>query len=179
MKTSKVRTLVVAALLLAAHVVLVRFCAITTPLVRISFGFLPLAICGMLYGPVWAGAVGGAGRSSGGDPLSRRALLSGLYPLHCPDRGYLRPVAAAGEGGSGPGGPGCSTGLPGGEPVSQHAVAIHHGRNPFPCPTAVPDGHINHGSHRIYTVAGHRAACPSVPVRGAASVGAKGVKNNL
>ncbi len=59
MKTSKVRTLVVAALLLAAHVVLVRFCAITTPLVRISFGFLPLAICGMLYGPVWAGVVGG------------------------------------------------------------------------------------------------------------------------
>ena len=58
MKTSKASTLVAAALLLAAHVVLVRFCAITTPVVRISFGFVPLAICGMLYGPVWAGAVG-------------------------------------------------------------------------------------------------------------------------
>lgn len=47
------------ALLIAIEIVLSRFCSISTPLLKIGFAFVPLAICGMLYGPVWAGVAGG------------------------------------------------------------------------------------------------------------------------
>jgi ECF transporter S component (folate family) len=45
-------------MLIAIEVVLRRFCSITTPIVTIGFGFVPIAICGALYGPLWAGAAG-------------------------------------------------------------------------------------------------------------------------
>lgn len=51
----KISQLTQIALLIALEIVLTRFCAITTPIVRIGFGFLPIALIGMLYGPVWAG----------------------------------------------------------------------------------------------------------------------------
>ena len=50
----KVRVLVNVSLLIALQVVLSRFLSISTPIVKIGFGFVPLAICGVLYGPVWA-----------------------------------------------------------------------------------------------------------------------------
>ncbi len=56
MKTN-LKRLVTVALLVAIEIVLSRFCSITTPIVRIGFGFAPIAVCGMLYGPVWAGAM--------------------------------------------------------------------------------------------------------------------------
>lgn len=42
------------ALLISLQVILTRFLSIQTPIVRIGFGFLPLAIMGILYGPVTA-----------------------------------------------------------------------------------------------------------------------------
>lgn len=59
MKRINVRTMMQVALLIAIEVVLTRFCSISTPVVRIGFGFVPIAICGMLYGPVWAGVAAG------------------------------------------------------------------------------------------------------------------------
>lgn len=46
------------ALLIALEIILSRFCSITTPIVRIGFAFLPLALIGMLHGPVYAGLAG-------------------------------------------------------------------------------------------------------------------------
>lgn len=59
MKKLNVRTMVQVALLIAIEIVLTRFCSISTTVVRIGFGFVPIAICGMLYGPIWAGLAGG------------------------------------------------------------------------------------------------------------------------
>ena len=57
-----VRTLTLLGLLIALHVVLSRVTAITiTPTLRISFGFLPLALTGWLLGPLWGAAVAAAG----------------------------------------------------------------------------------------------------------------------
>lgn len=50
--------LVACAMLVALHVVLVRFCSITTTYIRLSFGFVPLSVAGMLFGPWYACGVG-------------------------------------------------------------------------------------------------------------------------
>lgn len=55
-KKTLVRTLCQVAMLIALEIVLDRFCSITTPITRIGFAFIPMALCGMLFGPVWAGA---------------------------------------------------------------------------------------------------------------------------
>ena len=52
--TSATSRVVTAALLLAMEIVLTRFCSISTPIVRIGFGFLPIAMLGILLGPWWA-----------------------------------------------------------------------------------------------------------------------------
>lgn len=44
-------------LLIALQVILTRFLSIQTPIVRIGFGFLPIAIMGILFGP-WIGGIG-------------------------------------------------------------------------------------------------------------------------
>lgn len=59
MKISRVQTMVLVALLVAIEIVLSRFCSIATPIVKIGFGFVPIAVCGMLFGPAWAGVAGG------------------------------------------------------------------------------------------------------------------------
>ncbi len=43
------------ALLIAIEVVLTRFLSFNTQFLRIGFGFLPVAVMGMMYGPLWAG----------------------------------------------------------------------------------------------------------------------------
>ena len=48
--------LVVLAFLIALEIILTRFLSINTPIVRIGFGFLPVAMMGIIYGPLWAGA---------------------------------------------------------------------------------------------------------------------------
>ena len=50
-----VKKLIQISLLIAIEVILTRFCSIQTPIVRIGFGYLPIAIIGMMYGPLSAG----------------------------------------------------------------------------------------------------------------------------
>ena len=47
------------AVLLAMEVMLSRFFSIATPVTKFSFAFVPLAICGALFGPVYGGIMGG------------------------------------------------------------------------------------------------------------------------
>ncbi len=49
------KDLVTMAVLMALTIILGRTLAIPTPVSRISFSFLPIAVAGMLVGPVWAG----------------------------------------------------------------------------------------------------------------------------
>lgn len=49
------RSISIIGLLMALDIILTRFVAIETPIVRIGFGFLPVAIIAMLYGPWIAG----------------------------------------------------------------------------------------------------------------------------
>jgi len=46
------------ALMLAMEVVLTRFLSINTPVIRIGFGFLPIAVVAIMYGPISAALVG-------------------------------------------------------------------------------------------------------------------------
>jgi len=54
-----IKKIVFLALLIALEVVLTRFLSITTPIVRIGFGFLPIALAGIFLGPVY-GMLAGA-----------------------------------------------------------------------------------------------------------------------
>lgn len=55
MKKDLPKTLVTMALLIALEVILTRFLSINLPIVRIGFGFLPVAVAAILFGPLWAG----------------------------------------------------------------------------------------------------------------------------
>ena len=55
MKKITLKEMAILALLIAMEVILTRFLSIQTPVVRIGFGFLPIVIIAMLYGPVYAG----------------------------------------------------------------------------------------------------------------------------
>ena len=66
--------LVVMAFLIALEIVLTRFCSINTPILRIGFGFLPVAMMGIMFGPLWA-AIGYAA----GDVLGMIIFPTGAY----------------------------------------------------------------------------------------------------
>ena len=55
MKNNNVKKLVEISLLIALEIILTRFCSINTAILRIGFGFLPIAIIAMMYGPLSAG----------------------------------------------------------------------------------------------------------------------------
>lgn len=57
-KKVNIKILVSVSALIALEVILSRFLSIATPVVKIGFGFVPIAVCAMLYGPIWAGAAG-------------------------------------------------------------------------------------------------------------------------
>jgi ECF transporter S component (folate family) len=57
MKKLSFRTVTHLALLVALQIVLTRFLSISTPILRISLGFVPIAIAGMLFGPLSGGLV--------------------------------------------------------------------------------------------------------------------------
>lgn len=59
MRKSMVQKLAHVGLLVALEVVLTRFLSINTLSIRIGFGFLPMALAGMLYGPLWGAVTGG------------------------------------------------------------------------------------------------------------------------
>lgn len=52
---SNTQRLVVLAFFIALEVILTRFCSINTDFIRIGFGFLPVAMVGVMFGPLWAG----------------------------------------------------------------------------------------------------------------------------
>jgi ECF transporter S component (folate family) len=52
------RVIVFMGLFIAIEVVLTRFIAIQTPIVRIGFGFLPIALCAIMFGPLIGGITG-------------------------------------------------------------------------------------------------------------------------
>lgn len=54
----KLKGLIQVSLLVAMEIVLTRFMSISTPIMRIGFGFVPIAICAIMFGPVWAGIAG-------------------------------------------------------------------------------------------------------------------------
>ena len=47
--------LIVVGLFIGIEIILTRFLSINTPILRIGFGFLPVAMLGIMYGPLWAG----------------------------------------------------------------------------------------------------------------------------
>lgn len=53
---SNTSRLVIMAFLIALEIVLTRFCSVNTPVLRIGFGFLPVSVMGIMFGPVWAAA---------------------------------------------------------------------------------------------------------------------------
>lgn len=73
-KKSATSRLVIMAFLIAMEIILTRFCSINTPILRIGFGFLPVATMGILFGPLWAG-IGYAV----GDLLGMLIFPSGAY----------------------------------------------------------------------------------------------------
>ncbi|MBQ2732922.1 MAG: folate family ECF transporter S component [Clostridia bacterium] len=80
-KPAKVRTairrIVMCAAMTAMSVVLCRFLGISpaNSAFRIEIGFLPIAVIGMLFGPVWAGAAYGA------SDLIGAAVTTGINPF--------------------------------------------------------------------------------------------------
>jgi ECF transporter S component (folate family) len=57
MKENKNTNMIVTiAFLIALEIILTRFLSINLPYLRMGFGFLPVAMIGILYGPLWAGA---------------------------------------------------------------------------------------------------------------------------
>lgn len=55
MQKTNTSRLVMMGLLMAMEIILTRFLSINTPILRLGFGFLPISILGILYGPLWAG----------------------------------------------------------------------------------------------------------------------------
>ena len=73
-KKNRLAMIVTMALLIAIEVVRTRFLSFNTQFLRIGFGFLPVAVMGMMYGPLWAG-IGYAV----GDVLGMLIFPSGPY----------------------------------------------------------------------------------------------------
>ena len=67
-------SITVIAFLIALDVILTRFLSIQTQFIRIGFGFLPVAIAGIAYGPFRGGVCGGVG-----DILGMMIYPSGAY----------------------------------------------------------------------------------------------------
>ena len=62
------------ALLIALDIILTRFLSINTQFLRISLGMIPVALAGVIFGPVWGGVCGAAG-----DLLGMLIFPSGAY----------------------------------------------------------------------------------------------------
>ena len=58
---SRTQELVTLAVLIALDVIFTRFLSVNTPILRIGFGFLPVVVCAVLYGPWKAGAAHAVG----------------------------------------------------------------------------------------------------------------------
>ena len=74
MKSSDIKKTAISGLLIALDVLFTRVLAINTPVMKIGFGFLAVAVCGALYGPVWAAVCGALG-----DLLGSLIFPTGAY----------------------------------------------------------------------------------------------------
>ncbi|MGP1569758.1 MAG: folate family ECF transporter S component [Eubacteriales bacterium] len=74
-ENSKLKQIIIIAMLIAIEMILTRFFCIQTASIRISLGFIPMALCAILYGPLWAGAAYAASDFIGA------SLLSPLSPF--------------------------------------------------------------------------------------------------
>ena len=74
----KIMALVILALLVAMQVVLERLCAINTLTLKIGFGFVPIIVGAMLYGPIGGAVVGGLGDLIGSLIFSTGAYFPGF-----------------------------------------------------------------------------------------------------
>lgn len=83
---TKLRKVLVAALLLATAIVLNRFISIKTPIIVISFSALPIMLCGILLGPIWTMFVAGL----------RDLIGALLFPFGAYFVGYTISAALAG-----------------------------------------------------------------------------------
>ena len=61
MRTIRTKELITLGLLTAVEVVLSRFCSISAWNIKIGFSFVPIAIGGILFGPLGGGLVGALG----------------------------------------------------------------------------------------------------------------------
>ena len=52
---SKTRTIAVVGLLVSMEIIFTRFLSFQTPIIRIGFGFIPIAFSAILFGPVIGG----------------------------------------------------------------------------------------------------------------------------
>lgn len=52
----KISTIPVVSFLMALEIILTRFLSVNLPIVRLGFGFLPVSLTAIMYGPLWAGA---------------------------------------------------------------------------------------------------------------------------
>ena len=99
--------LILMGILIAIEIILTRFLSINTPFLRIGFGFLPVAICAILFGPLRAGicyaigAVIGITLLTTGTPFpgfTLSAFLTGIVYgifLHNKDVSVKRVLAAS------------------------------------------------------------------------------------
>jgi len=55
MFVTNTKKIVVIALLIALEIILTRFLVIQTPTMRLSLGFVPIALMAIMYGPIYAG----------------------------------------------------------------------------------------------------------------------------
>lgn len=69
-----ITTLTCIALLIALEIIFTRFIAINTQFLRISVGMIPVAVAGIMFGPIWGGICGAAG-----DILGMLIFPSGAY----------------------------------------------------------------------------------------------------
>ena len=70
----KTRQLAISALLITADVILTRLLALNTSVMKIGLGFAAVAICAMLYGPLWAALTAALG-----DLLGSLLFPTGAY----------------------------------------------------------------------------------------------------
>ena len=91
MKENKNITMIITiAFLIALEIILTRFLSINTPILRMGFGFLPVAMCAILYGPLWAGAAYAIGDILGWMLFPTGPYFPGLYGNRFFDRPDFR-----------------------------------------------------------------------------------------
>ncbi|MGE5631544.1 MAG: folate family ECF transporter S component [Caulobacteraceae bacterium] len=75
---SRTKTLVFVSLLIAMEVIFTRFLSFQTPIIRIGFGFIPIAFSGIMFGPLIGGLTGALSDIIGVTLFSSGAFFPGF-----------------------------------------------------------------------------------------------------